>query len=46
MLRESLRTLVGGDVEKRVDIGLAKDGSGVGGEQYSFCVLFAYAEVL
>ena len=30
-LRESLRTLVGEDVEKRVDIGMAKDGSGVGG---------------
>lgn len=30
-LRESLRVLVGEDVEKRVDIGMAKDGSGVGG---------------
>jgi len=30
-MRESLRFLVGEDVEKRVDIGLAKDGSGVGG---------------
>jgi len=29
-VRESLRFLVGEDVEKRVDIGLAKDGSGVG----------------
>ncbi|KAG5654669.1 hypothetical protein H0H81_009918 [Sphagnurus paluster] len=29
-LRESLRSLVGEEVEKRVDIGLAKDGSGVG----------------
>ncbi|KAF8076042.1 hypothetical protein FPV67DRAFT_1664354 [Lyophyllum atratum] len=29
-LRESLRSLVGDEVEKRVDIGLAKDGSGVG----------------
>jgi len=29
-LRESLRTLVGEEVEKRVDIGMAKDGSGVG----------------
>ncbi|KAJ7590710.1 hypothetical protein C8J56DRAFT_1003388 [Mycena floridula] len=29
-LRDSLRTLVGEDVEKRVDIGMAKDGSGVG----------------
>lgn len=31
-LRESLRYLVGEEVEGRVDIGLAKDGSGVGGE--------------
>ena len=30
-LRESLRKLVGEDVESRVEIGLAKDGSGVGG---------------
>lgn len=30
-LRESLRELVGDEVEKKVDIGLAKDGSGVGG---------------
>ncbi|KLO06355.1 hypothetical protein SCHPADRAFT_946154 [Schizopora paradoxa] len=29
-LRASLRVLVGSDVESRVDIGLAKDGSGVG----------------
>ncbi|OJT13179.1 Glucokinase [Trametes pubescens] len=29
-LRESLRELVGLEVEKKVDIGLAKDGSGVG----------------
>ncbi|KAJ7667643.1 hypothetical protein DFH06DRAFT_1280572 [Mycena polygramma] len=29
-LRESLRILVGSEVEKRVDIGMAKDGSGVG----------------
>ncbi|GLB33467.1 putative hexokinase family protein [Lyophyllum shimeji] len=29
-LRESLRCLVGEEVEKRVDIGMAKDGSGVG----------------
>ncbi|KAJ3527276.1 hypothetical protein NMY22_g9850 [Coprinellus aureogranulatus] len=29
-IRTSLRFLVGEDVEKRVDIGLAKDGSGVG----------------
>lgn len=31
-LRTSLRTLVGGIIEQNVDIGLAKDGSGVGGE--------------
>lgn len=31
-LREALRDIVGADVEKRVIIGLAKDGSGVGGE--------------
>ncbi|KAG6849636.1 hypothetical protein H0H93_006759 [Arthromyces matolae] len=29
-LRESLRSLVGEEIEKRVEIGLAKDGSGVG----------------
>jgi len=29
-LRESLRSLVGEEIVKRVDIGLAKDGSGVG----------------
>ncbi|THV05345.1 hexokinase [Dendrothele bispora CBS 962.96] len=29
-MRESIRALVGGDVEGRVEIGLAKDGSGVG----------------
>lgn len=36
-LRESLRALVGEEVERRVDIGMAKDGSGVGGE-YSLLV--------
>lgn len=30
-LRASLRSLVGEAVETRVDIGMAKDGSGVGG---------------
>jgi hexokinase len=30
-LRESLKLLVGEEVERRVDIGMAKDGSGVGG---------------
>jgi len=29
-MRESLRLLVGEEVERRVDIGMAKDGSGVG----------------
>jgi hexokinase len=33
-LRESLRLLVGEEVERRVDIGMAKDGSGVGGEYF------------
>ncbi len=31
-LRTSLRRLVGEEVESRVDIGMAKDGSGVGGK--------------
>lgn len=31
-LRASLRALVGPEVESRVDIGMAKDGSGVGGK--------------
>lgn len=30
-LRKSLRELVGEEVEKRIDLGMAKDGSGVGG---------------
>ena len=30
--REALRLIVGEDVEERVEIGMAKDGSGVGGE--------------
>lgn len=33
-LRASLRVLVGEQVESRVDIGLAKDGSGVGGRLF------------
>ncbi|KAF8974696.1 hexokinase [Flammula alnicola] len=37
-LRESLRLLVGEEVEKRVEIGLAKDGSGVGA---ALCALMA-----
>lgn len=36
ILRESLRLLVGEEVESRVDIGLAKDGSGVGGKRHTF----------
>ncbi|KAJ7229008.1 hypothetical protein GGX14DRAFT_616384, partial [Mycena pura] len=40
-LRESLRIVVGAEVEKRVDIGLAKDGSGVGA---ALCALQAAKE--
>lgn len=39
ILRESLRLLVGEDVEGRVDIGLAKDGSGVGGKGEKICLI-------
>lgn len=42
-MRESIRALVGSEVEKRVVIGLAKDGSGAGGTSlfpYSFVCLF------
>ena len=35
ILRESLQLLVGEEVEQRVEIGLAKDGSGVGGKIYT-----------
>ena len=35
-MREALRTLLGEQVEKRVEMGLAKDGSGVGGAS---CIL-------
>ncbi|KAF8204848.1 hexokinase [Pholiota molesta] len=38
ILRESLQTLVGEEVEQRVEIGLAKDGSGVGA---ALCALMA-----
>lgn len=41
-LRESLRALVGEEVEKRVDIGMAKDGSGVGGQ----CPLLSHGHPL
>lgn len=30
-MREALRVLLGKEVEKQVEMGLAKDGSGVGG---------------
>ena len=33
IMRESLRLIVGEEVEKRVEIGVAKDGSGVGGKK-------------
>jgi hexokinase len=32
ILRESLRLIVGEEVEARVEIGVARDGSGVGGK--------------
>jgi hexokinase len=38
ILRESLRLIVGEEVEKRVEIGVAKDGSGVGA---ALCALMA-----
>jgi len=41
-LRETLRTLVGEEVEKQVDIGMAKDGSGVGA---ALCALQATKQV-
>jgi hexokinase len=31
LMREALRILLSEEVEKRVEMGLAKDGSGVGG---------------
>lgn len=37
-LRHSLRTLVGEAIEKKVEIGMAKDGSGVGGMLLAFTV--------
>jgi hexokinase len=40
-LRESLRLLVGEEVERRVDIGMAKDGSGVGGDSIILLSLFS-----
>ncbi|KAF8211515.1 hexokinase [Mycena galopus ATCC 62051] len=41
-LRESLRILVGEEVEKRVNIGMAKDGSGVGA---ALCALQAIKQL-
>ncbi|KAJ7087206.1 hypothetical protein B0H15DRAFT_931230 [Mycena belliarum] len=41
-LRESLRYVVGAEVEKRVDIGMAKDGSGVGA---ALCALQAVKDL-
>lgn len=43
ILRESLRAIVGPEVEKRVNIGLAKDGSGVGA---ALCALQAIKQGL
>jgi hexokinase len=41
-IRASLRFLVGEDVEKRVDVGLAKDGSGVGGKSHVENIRFRF----
>ena len=38
-IRDSLRAIVGPEVEKRVEIGLAKDGSGVGGVSRSSTII-------
>ncbi|KAF8556239.1 hypothetical protein OG21DRAFT_1506676 [Imleria badia] len=40
-MRETLRALVGAEVESRVDIGLAKDGSGAGA---ALCALVAHKQ--
>lgn len=40
-MRHSLHLLVGPDVEKRVEIGLAKDGSGVGGKSLFSTVVWS-----
>ncbi|KAG5220787.1 glucokinase [Salix suchowensis] len=42
MMRESLKILVGEHIEKRVDIGMAKDGSGVGGESSFYLAYLLY----
>jgi hypothetical protein len=39
-MRESLRVIVGKEVERGVDIGMAKDGSGVGGGYCNSCYTF------
>jgi Hexokinase len=49
-MREALRILLGEEVEKRVEMGLAKDGSGVGGTFPSLsCLAFVlrsyYADI-
>ncbi|KAG8218333.1 hexokinase [Butyriboletus roseoflavus] len=41
ILRETLRALIGSEVESRVDIGLAKDGSGAGA---ALCALVAHKQ--
>jgi len=41
MMRETLRALVGSEVESRVDIGMAKDGSGAGA---ALCALVAHKQ--
>ncbi|KAG2362026.1 hexokinase [Suillus spraguei] len=41
-LRASLRALVGPEVESRVDLGMAKDGSGVGA---ALCALIAHKQI-
>ena len=44
-LRASLRALVGEEVETRVDIGMAKDGSGVGGTQLVRCTMTSHTNL-
>lgn len=44
-LRASLRALVGPEVESRVDIGMAKDGSGAGGRSNQFSSLVSILNV-
>lgn len=42
ILRESLRLIVGEEVETRVEIGEAKDGSGVGGKNITYTLDFDF----